>query len=493
MSEIPAEPLGGRYELVAPLGSGGMATVWRAVDRVLDRPVAVKLPRADWPRELTPRLHEEAKAAAALGHPHITGVYDYGEAALPDGARLPYVVMELLDGESLAGRLARGPLPWREAAVLGAQLASALAAAHAAGVVHRDVKPANVLLTPAGVKILDFGIAFAAGGPDGGGPLLGTPAYIAPELLAGAAPAPAADVYSFGVLLREALTGTAPDDVPDAPGELIRLYRGCLADHPEDRPTAAEASAVLRRTAGIPEDVLPGTLAAPPPLPPADRDTSVLADRPGASAAGGREAASGEAVVPADAAERPDAGSGAAGADPAGASRDSGTRILARPVPASRARRPLLVAGGAAGVLCLLGALAMVLAPDRPPEGAAAPGPATTTGTAPAAAGGCAVSYAVVGQWPDGFQAQVRVTNLGDAPVDGWRLAWEFPDGQRVVQLWNGGQTQQGAAVEVSAAGWNRTIPARGTVEFGFLGRQDGGNGVPDRFTLNGRDCRAAG
>ncbi|MFB4314728.1 cellulose binding domain-containing protein [Actinomadura sp. 21ATH] len=447
MSEIPAEPLGGRYELVAPLGSGGMATVWRAVDRVLDRPVAVKVPRADWPRELTPRLHEEAKAAAALGHPHITGVYDYGEAVLPDGARLPYVVMELLDGESLAGRLARGPLPWREAAVLGAQLASALAAAHAAGVVHRDVKPANVLLTPAGVKILDFGIAFAAGGPDGGGPLLGTPAYVAPELLAGAAPAPAADVYSFGVLLRETLTGTAPEDVPDAPGELIRLYRRCLADHPEDRPTAAEAAAVLRRTAGIPDDVLlPGALAA-----------------------------------------------GEAG--PAGPARDKGTRILAEPVPPrSGVRRPVALAGGLAGALCLL-ALLLLLVPDGAPGGAPPPGRGATSApaTTPAAAGGCAVSYAVVGEWPDGFQARVRVTNLGDAPVDGWRLAWAFPDGQRVVQLWNGGQTQRGADVEVSAAGWNRTIPARGTVEFGFLGRQDGGNGVPESFTLNGRGCRAAG
>ncbi|WP_345024814.1 serine/threonine-protein kinase, partial [Actinomadura keratinilytica] len=227
MSQIPGGRLGGRYQLVAPVGSGGMATVWRAVDLVLDRPVAVKLPRDGWPRELTPRLHEEAKAAADLAHPHITGVHDYGEAELPDGERLPYVVMELLDGETLAARLARGPLPWREAAVLGAQLADALAAAHAAGVVHRDVKPGNVLLTAAGAKICDFGIAFtapAAGRPDGAGPLLGTPDYVAPELLGGAAPTPAADVYSLGVVLRECLGGGAAQGAPE---RVEQVWRRC--------------------------------------------------------------------------------------------------------------------------------------------------------------------------------------------------------------------------------------------------------------------------
>ncbi|MBX6768128.1 MAG: serine/threonine protein kinase, partial [Actinomadura rubrobrunea] len=253
MAQIPGGRLGGRYQLVAPLGSGGMSTVWRAVDLVLDRPVAVKLPRDGWPEELTPRLREEAKAAASLAHPHITGVYDYGEAELPDGERLPYVVMELLDGESLATRLARGSLPWRDAAVLGAQLADALAAAHAAGVVHRDVKPGNVLLTPTGAKLVDFGIAFttaARGRPGDGGPVLGTPDYAAPELLGGAAPTPAADIYSLGVLLRACLA----DASGEVPQEIERLVRRCLDERPEARPTAAEAADVLRRAAGIPAD-----------------------------------------------------------------------------------------------------------------------------------------------------------------------------------------------------------------------------------------------
>ncbi|GAA4096149.1 protein kinase domain-containing protein [Actinomadura miaoliensis] len=447
MSQIPGGRLGGRYQLVAPVGSGGMATVWRAVDLVLDRPVAVKLPRDGWPRELTPRLHEEAKAAASLTHPHITGVYDYGEADLPDGERLPYVVMELLDGESLATRLARGPLPWREAAVLGAQLADALAAAHAAGVVHRDVKPGNVLLTATGAKILDFGIAFTApagGRPDGAGPVLGTPAYVAPELLGGAAPTPAADVYSLGVLLRESLAGDEP--AQGAPEQVERLWRRCVDERPEARPSAAEVAAVLRAAAGIPQDAVVGATTAPPPHGPArDHHTRVLDD----------------------------------------------PRPPPAPSPGSGARRPLLlVVGGVVGALGLFALLLVALSPESSGGGAA--GPAPGHGASSSGAGECAVSYDVVGEWPDGFQARVRVTNLADAPLDGWRLAWSFPDGQRVAQLWNGAQRQQGSDVEVTAAGWNRTIPPRGVVEFGFIGRQDGGNGRPGRFTLNGRDCRSA-
>ncbi|QFG20819.1 serine/threonine-protein kinase [Actinomadura sp. WMMB 499] len=185
----PGDLPGERYRIEAPLGSGGMATVWRAHDLVLDRAVAVKVPREGWPEEFTRRLRQEAQAAAGLAHPNITGVYDYGEHDFGGRSGVPYVVMELLDGEALADRLARGPLPWREAAAVCAAIGDALAAAHAAGIVHRDIKPANVFLTPVAVKVLDFGIAFT--GPDpAGGPVLGTPAYTAPELLDGAPPSP---------------------------------------------------------------------------------------------------------------------------------------------------------------------------------------------------------------------------------------------------------------------------------------------------------------
>src|SRR4051812_23278105 len=131
MPEIvaPGDRLGERYLLEAPLGAGGMATVWRATDLVLDRAVAVKVPADGWPEELARRLRQEAKAAAGLAHPSITGVYDYSEdditprtGRFAQRRRVPYVVMELLDGETLAARLARGPMPWREAAGVCARI-----------------------------------------------------------------------------------------------------------------------------------------------------------------------------------------------------------------------------------------------------------------------------------------------------------------------------------------------------------------------------------
>ncbi|MEU6748727.1 cellulose binding domain-containing protein [Spirillospora sp. NPDC046719] len=469
MPEIvaPGDRLGERYVLEAPLGAGGMATVWRATDLVLDRAVAVKVPADGWPEELGRRLRQEAKAAAGLAHPSITGVYDYGEddvtprtGRFAQRRRVPYVVMELLDGETLAARLARGPMPWREAAGVCARIADALAAAHAAGVVHRDIKPANVFLTPVGVKVLDFGIAFTG---TSGGPLLGTPAYVAPELLAGAEPGPAADVFSLGVVLNQALTGDAPAPVlgapPDGvPAEVTELCRRCLDEDPEARPAAPEAARVLADAAGV--QLAPFPQSTPEPAPPPDEEhppTRVLDEPPPDGPTSG--------ALPA--------------ALPAG--------------PASRppGRKPLIIAGagiGAAGLAALLiglltpGSSRSSDGPGRPP----APSPARTT----AAVTACSVAYRIDGSWPQGFQATVRITNLGTAAIDGWRLAFDFPDGQSITQVWNAGQQQDGASVTVTAADWNRSIPPGGTVEFGFLGKRDAGNGRPSRFTLNGGECR---
>ncbi|NDU71933.1 protein kinase [Actinomadura sp. DSM 109109] len=451
MPEIiaPGESLGGRYRVERRLGAGGMATVWRAVDTVLDRPVAVKVPKGGGPEEFTRRLREEARAAAALTHPGITGVYDYGEHRIgPEGPsrrdsrRIPYVVMELLDGESLAVRLARGPLPWREAAGICARVADALAAAHGAGIVHRDVKPGNVFLTPAEVKVLDFGIAFTGGT---GGPVMGTPAYMAPELVSGTSPTPAADVYSLGVVLHECLTGAPPTPASvfrkGTPDEVADLCRDCLAPDPGARPTAAAAARVLAGAAGIGLHPPGGAEPAGPPPPEGPRNP---------------------------------------------------TRVLDEPAPSWRAgRRPLLVAGAAAGALTALAALLAALAPgssDRAGDGPrAAPPP---EGAAPAAPAACSVAYRVDGTWPRGFQATVRITNLGDGAIDGWTLGFAFPDGQSITQLWNGSRAQDGTSVTVTAAEWNRSIPPRGTAEFGFLGSRDGANGAPSRFTLNGAECR---
>src|SRR5689334_16527034 len=154
-TDLPGSSLlAGRYRLVERLGAGGMSVVWRGYDEVLGRPVAVKVLAAELvsDAELRGRVRREARAAARLSHPNITNVYDYGER--DDGT--PYVVMELVDGQSLAQRMASGPLPWRTAVRVAAQVASALAAAHAQGLVHRDVTPANVMLSRSGVKVVDF-------------------------------------------------------------------------------------------------------------------------------------------------------------------------------------------------------------------------------------------------------------------------------------------------------------------------------------------------
>jgi hypothetical protein len=275
-----------RYRLADRIGAGGMAEVWRATDEVLARPVAVKVidPALLGDPEFRARFRAEATAAAGLSHPRVVSVHDYGEE---DGT--PYIVMELLDGETLADRLGRGPLPPAEAATVCGQIAAALAAAHAAGLVHRDVKPANVCLTRDGVKVLDFGIA--ARGESG--PALGTPAYLAPEQLGRAPVTPAADVFALGVVLFEALTGRRPYAEgggrseppplpPGTPAELADLTTRCLAADPAARPTAAAVAAALDPSFGAAASPDPSPGPAEPPRAPGPRPrTAVLADPAG--------------------------------------------------------------------------------------------------------------------------------------------------------------------------------------------------------------------
>jgi eukaryotic-like serine/threonine-protein kinase len=199
----------GRYLLEGRIAAGGMGEVWRGTDNVLGRPVAVKLLRAEYtkhPRALA-WFRAEARHASALSHPGIAQVYDYGEAGVP------YLVMELVDGPSLAQVLEAGPLDPGRGMDVVAQAAAGLQAAHRAGLVHRDIKPGNLLAGPGGqVKITDFGISHAAG-PEplaGTGTLLGTPAYLAPERVAGQAATPASDLYSLGVVAWECLAGAPP-------------------------------------------------------------------------------------------------------------------------------------------------------------------------------------------------------------------------------------------------------------------------------------------
>ncbi|MGW5672338.1 serine/threonine-protein kinase [Micromonospora sp. NPDC003776] len=262
--------LGGRYELEQRVGIGGMSEVWRAHDLVLDRTVAVKLisPGQDGEDTSVERIRDEARSAARLVHPNVASVHDFGTSAAADGREVPYIVMELAEGETLAAHLRGGPLDWRIAVRVCAEVSAALAAAHAHGIVHRDVKPANVILTPAGVKVLDFGIATPAGAPDRtpDGMVVGTPAYLAPEQLDRQPATPAADMYALGVLLYYCLTGRLPyaadsatqllgarrrqppeplPEIEGLPAEIADLCRRCLADDPAARPTSLMAGLLL--------------------------------------------------------------------------------------------------------------------------------------------------------------------------------------------------------------------------------------------------------
>ncbi|HEU4347365.1 MAG TPA: protein kinase [Actinoplanes sp.] len=280
-TDLPGSSLlANRYRLVERLGAGGMSVVWRAFDEVLGRQVAVKVlpPSTSADPSFRRRLRAEAQAAARLSHPHITNVYDYGEATTVDGEPVPYVVMELVDGESLAAVLARvRRLPWPAAVRICAEVSAALAAAHSRGIVHRDVTPANVMLTPTGAKVVDFGISALIGendiDPDGS--LLGTPAYLAPERLEGGQVSPATDVYAVGLLIYRTLIGqlpwdvgtttallrahqyTEPEPLPPVeglPDEVSDLVERCLEKHPDDRPSSADLAHVLAGVSiGIPQ------------------------------------------------------------------------------------------------------------------------------------------------------------------------------------------------------------------------------------------------
>jgi eukaryotic-like serine/threonine-protein kinase len=283
----PGGLLARRYRLIDNIGAGGMSVIWRARDEVLDRVVAVKVlaPSLAADAKFRDMVREEARAAAQLVHPHVTAVHDYGEEIAPDATVTAFVVMELLSGEELEARLTEGPLPWAEAVEICAQVAEALAAAHRLGIVHRDVTPANIMMTPVGAKVLDFGIATHIGAPDDDdeGDTFGTPAYVAPERLDGTPAQPATDTYCLGVLLFETLTGQPPypadtwedltralEDpevprlvgVPGLPPAVADICFRCLARNPRDRPTARQVGEVLRDQL-LPADPQAATMLSP--------------------------------------------------------------------------------------------------------------------------------------------------------------------------------------------------------------------------------------
>ncbi|QBX55313.1 serine/threonine protein kinase [Nocardioides seonyuensis] len=243
----------GRYVLDSRIATGGMGEVWRARDTVLDRPVAVKVLKTEYADDalFRARFETEARNAASLHHPGIASVFDFGQAAAADGSPTPrpYLVMELVEGQPLSELLRPGsPLDAAVARDLLAQAAEALGAAHRQGIVHRDVKPANLLVTPdRRVKVTDFGIARAAEGMSltETGQVLGTPAYISPEQAEGSPASAASDVYSLGVVAFEGLAGRKPF-VADTPvATAIAHLRSPVPPLPDSVPD--DLAAVVRR------------------------------------------------------------------------------------------------------------------------------------------------------------------------------------------------------------------------------------------------------
>ncbi|PWI17528.1 serine/threonine protein kinase [Streptomyces sp. Act143] len=262
--------IGGRYRLVERIGSGGMGTVWRALDELVDREVAVKQPRLPGDPEdeahqrASHRLYREARAAARVDHPAAVSIHD---VVVEDG--LPWIVMELVRGESLDAVLRRGPVGPAESARIGRAVLGALRAAHSVGIVHRDVKPANVLLGTHGrVVLTDFGIAHVQGEESltVSGEFVGSLDFVAPERMAGKGAGPASDLWSLGVLLYAAVEGEPPfrrstvestlaavlshdPPEPERAGPLGPLITALLAKDPDRRPDAAEAAEVLEAAA----------------------------------------------------------------------------------------------------------------------------------------------------------------------------------------------------------------------------------------------------
>ena len=271
----------GPYEILSLIGTGGMGEVYRARDTRLQRIVALKLVRHDLAQRagFRDRLQREARAISSLNHPYICSLYDIGEQ---EG--LDYLVMEYVEGETLADVLTKGPLPTDQVLRYGSQIAQALSAAHAHGIIHRDLKPSNIMITPSGAKVLDFGLAkrsepavamadaptVAADAATGVGQILGTVAYMAPEQAEGRPVDARTDIFALGVVLYEMLSGRQPfrgdttlstlasilreepqrprQQRPEIPAALEQVVMRCLAKKPELRyGTAAEVERELER------------------------------------------------------------------------------------------------------------------------------------------------------------------------------------------------------------------------------------------------------
>jgi serine/threonine-protein kinase len=477
--------VGGRYRLAELIGSGGMSVVWRAHDEVLDRPVAVKMLSRAGSQRFRIQLRAEARAYGRLNTPRIAQVYDYGETE----TAAPYLVMEYVAGEALSDRLRDGAMPWTAAIAMAAQIADALRDAHAHGLVHRDIKPDNVILTDAGAKLVDFGICAMIGAPDADadGRLLGTPAYLAPERIADAPVQPAADVYGLGVLLYRALTGGLPwradtstgllrahmfaepmpmPAIDELPPDVAQICVACLDKDPHARPSSAELANTLwlaTLTSNAPTSPAPSFFANIAPTSPAPPSPAAASPRkpasmsPGAMAGKPTEAFEGTSAIQPDASvDRPDLSTGWPGrsVDQPGRTPDAPHPTI----PPTRRR-----SGSAVSMThslsrsdrAVVGDRATGLAsPTEQPAGRrraymfaaaivtislallgvawGALGPGDGSGATYAGASPCFANFAVDRDWGDGFAGHVTVTNASDVALRGWRLEFAFPGGQHL-------------------------------------------------------------
>ncbi|WP_128374528.1 serine/threonine-protein kinase [Streptomyces cavernae] len=366
-----------RFELLEPLGSGGMGTVWRAWDTVLHRDVALKAVRSDAESSaaVRERVLREARALARISHPHVVTVHH-----IVDAEPHPWIVMELVPGRSLQERLDDGPLLPNETARVGRQVLSALRAAHAAGIRHRDVKPANILLRDDKTAVLtDFGIAALQGSTSltATGELVGSPEYIAPEQIRGRGDGPASDLWSLGLVLYVCVEGVSPlrrettlatlaavlDDPVPPPvrsGPLAPVLQALLVRDPAARPDAGTLDAMLAQaesggTADWPEPTSVETVDLSPVAPPTTVSPVPVHDVPPAADPG-----------------------------PHASTRADGTRPTAPAPPSGRWRRRAVVAAVAAVAAVAVGAVLMFAVGDdggerRVADGGAGRGPASTS------------------------------------------------------------------------------------------------------------------
>jgi serine/threonine-protein kinase len=440
--------LGDRYRLVKQVGSGGMSVVFDAHDEVLQRQVAVKVlaPNVSADAALPRRLLLEARAVAALRHPNITSVFDFGVHRADDGALIPYLVMEMLDGELLSDVLHLGRMPWREAVDVCAQLAGALAAAHAAGIVHHDITPANIMLTSTGVKVLDFGTCALVGDTQHGvgGEIVGTVSYLAPERLTRGHVSACADVYAAGLVLYRCLAGGLPWEAGTV-AEVLHAHAHeqprrlppsglpqaiedacyqCLAREPHHRPAAADLARVLSRQAHRGTTTTVRISQSPPHPPIGDGQTSALPFDPH------------------------------------------------RPRRHLRSRRILASAAAVCGLLAL-GYLLYPTAPSRP-RAVWAQAQAGSSGVAP-----CSITYSTDHTKDHQFDVAITIINSGPNPIKTWTLQFALPGGESIVDT-------RASTIQLAGIHQIRTVQQGQHVT--LTGTSALSPGIPVWLTLTGSD-----